>query len=205
MRNMDIKNIFFSGIVIVALALGIFSIYDDFNNKNLVKQIGKDLPSKFALLSTAKTNSCSGPGFISLKENDDRLQGSCCSAMNFHRYEEQIKGLEKFSGIDKIPQDPYDISVSLAKELLDYQKNIKLTAEQQAVYDKAIKLSHEGGPCCCKCWRWYAFEGLAKYLITEYGFNSEQIAEIWDLEDGCGGSGHTGHGEIERDTFEPSA
>ena len=37
-----------------------------------------------------------------------------------------------------------------------------------------------------------SFEGQAKYLITEYGFNAEQIAEVWDLEDGCGGTEHVG-------------
>mgnify|MGYP001602013669 CR=1 FL=1 len=39
-------------------------------------------------------------------------------------------------------------------------------------------------------WDWYAFEGLAKYLITEHDFTAGQIAEVWDLEDGCGGAGH---------------
>ena len=113
--------------------------------------------------------------------------------MDLHRYKEQVEGLKKYSYIEKIPSDPYDIPVSLVRELLDYQKNIILTQEQQQIYDEAVKMSHEGGPCCCKCWRWYAFEGLAKYLITEYDFNSEQIAEIWDLEDGCGGEGHADH------------
>jgi hypothetical protein len=56
-----------------------------------------------------------------------------------------------------------------------------------------MDMSHEGGPCCCKCWRWTAFEGQAKYLIVEKGFTAEQVASIWDLEDGCGGAGHTTH------------
>ena len=148
------------------------------------------LKSKFDLLSTSKTNFCAKADFINSKSDDERLQGSCCSKMDFHRYSEQIEGLKKYSNIDKIPKDPYDIQVSLAKELLAYQKNIKLNPEQQAIYDEATKLSHEKGPCCCKCWRWDAFEGLAKYLITEHNFNSEQIAEVWDLIDGCGGQGH---------------
>lgn len=147
------------------------------------------LELKFSQLNNARTNFCAGPDILE-RVNTERLQGSCCSAMDFHRYTEQVEGLKKYSDIDKIPADPYDIPVSLAKELLDFQKNIKLTTGQRAVYDGAVKLSEEGGPCCCKCWRWYAFEGLAKYLITEYDFNSEQIAQIWDLEDGCGGSGH---------------
>ncbi|MBI2085581.1 MAG: hypothetical protein HYT71_03660 [Candidatus Aenigmarchaeota archaeon] len=150
-----------------------------------------DMESKFAVLSAANTNLCAAPGFIDYKNNNERIQGSCCSAMDFHRYVEQVEGLKKYSHIEKIPSDPYDIPVSLAKELLEYQKNIILTSEQQEIYDEAMKMSHEGGPCCCKCWRWDAFEGLAKHLITEYNFSAAQIAEIWDLEDGCGGEGHT--------------
>jgi len=147
------------------------------------------LEARFEKLKTAGTNFCAGPDILELTDSN-RLQGSCCSKMDFHRYVEQIEGLKKYKDIDKIPEDPYDISKELAKELLDYQKNIKLTSEQQKIYDESVKMSMEGGPCCCKCWRWYAFEGLAKHLITEYDFNSEQIAEVWDLEDGCGGKGH---------------
>ncbi len=148
------------------------------------------LEEKFEVLSIAKTNFCANPDFIDSLQEDHRLQGSCCSKMNLHRYIEQVEGLKKYSHIAQIPSDPYDIPVSLARELLGYQKDIQLNPEQQAVYDEAVSLSHEGGPCCCKCWRWYAFEGQAKYLITEHNFNAEQIAEIWDLEDGCGGAGH---------------
>ena len=179
--------------IIVIILFGVFFVYNNFKSDGIDIRGGNNLETKFTSLSSAKTNQCSGPGFIDSKSDNARLQGSCCSAMDFHRYEEQVEGLKKYSNINKIPSDPYDIPVSLARELLEYQKNIKLTEEQQAVYDEAMKLSHEGGPCCCKCWRWYAFEGLAKYLITEYNFNAEQIAEIWDLEDGCGGTGHAGH------------
>ena len=149
-----------------------------------------NLKSKFALLSSAKTNFCAKANFIASKSDDERLQGSCCSKMDFHRYTEQVEGLKKYSNINQIPSDPYDIPVPLAKELLEYKKTIKLTSEQQAIYDEAMQMSHEHGPCCCKCWRWDAFEGLAKYLITEHNFNAQQIAEVWDLADGCGGKGH---------------
>ncbi|MBI1972089.1 MAG: hypothetical protein HYS53_02200, partial [Candidatus Aenigmarchaeota archaeon] len=120
------------------------------------------LESKFAVLSSAGTNLCATSDYIDNKQDDEHLQGSCCSAMDFHRYAEQVEGLKKYSGIEKIPSDPYDISASLAKELLDHQKSIILTLEQQKIYDEAVQMSDEGGPCCCKCWRWYAFEGLAK-------------------------------------------
>ena len=176
--------------------LGIISLFFIFSPSlkvtgNSITKVN-DLNEKFILLSNAKTNFCAGPDILD-RVNTDRLQGSCCSAMDFHRYTEQIEGLKKYSYIKEIPSDPYDIPVSLAEELLEYQKTIQLNTEQQAIYNEAVKLSHENGPCCCKCWRWYAFEGLAKYLITEYDFNAEQIAEVWDLEDGCGGSGHLHH------------
>ena len=159
---------------------------------NLEKEQEKALELKFAELSNSKTNACSGPGFIDSMQGNERLQGACCSAMDLHRYEEQVNGLKKYSEIEIIPKDPYDIGVSLAKELILFQ-SIQLTEVQQKIYDEAMQLSHEGGPCCCKCWRWNAFEGMAKKLITEYDFSSQQIAELWDLEDGCGGTGHAMH------------
>lgn len=151
----------------------------------------KELETKFAVLSKANTNSCGGTfNYVNSKSPDQRIQGSCCGPMNFHRYTEQIEELKKYSKYENIPSDPYDVSVSLAQELLNYQKEIVLSNEQQTIYDEATELSHEGGPCCCKCWHWYAYEGLAKYLIVEEDFTAEQIAEVWDISDACGGSGH---------------
>ncbi len=189
-------------VLFVAILFGAFT--DDSGGVQSQSAAGSEL--RFAELSAQATNQCSGSAFIDLKDDSARLQGACCGAMDFHRYSEQVEGLKKYSHIDKIPADPYDVPVSLARELLAYQKSIQLTSEQQAVYGEAMKMSHEGGPCCCKCWRWYAFEGLAKHLITEYDFSAEQIADVWDLEDGCGGSGHEGHGtqnSEHRETFEP--
>ena len=137
-----------------------------------IKPTENNLKSKFALLSSAKTNFCAKADFIASKSDDESLQGSCCSKMDFHRYTEQVEGLKKYSNINQIPSDPYDIPVSLAKELLEYKKTIKLTSEQQAIYDEAMQMSHEHGPCCCKCWKWDAFDGLAKYLIIEHNFNA---------------------------------
>ena len=150
---------------------------------------------KFEFLTKQRSSSCSlQPASVEGYSDNQRIQGSCCSPMDLHRYQEQVEGLKQYSHISQIPEDPYDIDASLAKELFEYQKSIVLTTEQQKIYDEAMELSSEGGPCCCKCWRWYAFEGQAKYLITEYNWNSKQIADLWDLEDGCGGAGHT-HGE----------
>ena len=78
--------------------------------------------------------------------------------------------------------------VSLARRLTSYAESITLTPSQQTAYDGAVKLSHEHAPCCCHCWRWTAFEGRAKYLIARRGYSGRRVAEIWNLEDGCGGS-----------------
>lgn len=144
---------------------------------------------KFNYLSKQRSNSCGlqANSILSYSDNQN-LQGSCCNPMDLHKYQEQVKGIAKYESLRIVPQDPYDVSVSLAKELLGYKDSIKLTSEQQKVYDQAMKLSDEGGPCCCKCWRWDAFEGQAKYFITKYNWTSQQIADVWDIEDGCGGT-----------------
>jgi hypothetical protein len=117
-----------------------------------------------------------------------RLQGSCCSPMDEHRYVEQVKGLIKYKDITLIPTDPYDLPAAIAQQLLPHY-SVELTAPEQAAYDYAMANAGEKGPCCCQCWRWHVYGGLAKYLIREHGFTGEQIAEVWDLSDGCGGSG----------------
>ena len=122
-----------------------------------------------------------------------RLQGSCCSPMDMHRYAEQVEGLKKYKDILEIPQNPYDIDASLAKTLKAYC-DVELTPEQQKSYDYAMQNSMEKGPCCCRCWRWYVYGGLGKLLIQKYNFTGEQVTEIWNLSDGCGGAGdHATH------------
>lgn len=149
---------------------------------------------KFEYLSSQRSNRCGGVAEnIEDFTKGENIQGACCGVMDLHRYQEQVDGLKKYSDIKVVPEDPYDIPVTLAKELFGYQKNIQLTEDQQKIYDEAMKMSHEGGPCCCRCWRWTAFEGQAKYLITQHNWASEQIAELWDIEDGCGGPGHVDH------------
>jgi hypothetical protein len=150
-----------------------------------------DLPARFAVLSEARSNQCGlqADSIDSIAE-DGFLEGACCGPMDYHRYREQVEGLKQYSAEPVIPRDPYDIPVDLAKRLISHQRAIEIGAEQQAVYDQAVRLSDEHGPCCCRCWRWTAFEGQAKYLIIRRRFTSKQIAEVWDLEDGCGGEGH---------------
>lgn len=153
------------------------------------------LAAKFETLAKAGNSTCSMAfnDSIETMPDDARLQGSCCSPMDPHRYQEQVEGLKKFKDIPEIPSDPYDIPVSLAKQL-KAQYDVQLTPEQQAAYDYATANSNEKGPCCCKCWRWYVYGGLAKLLIQKYGFTGEQVVEVWNLSDGCGGPGdHAGH------------
>jgi hypothetical protein len=46
----------------------------------------------------------------------------------------------------------------------------------------------ERGPCCCRCWRWDAFEGLSRYLIADRHWAAGQLARLITDLDGCGGS-----------------
>ena len=146
------------------------------------------LAAKFDALSQSGNSSCSTSFMQSIDKMPAgvRLEGSCCSPMSFERYAEQVAGLKKFKDIPEIPPDPYDVEPRLAKNLFEYY-DFQLTSEEQAVYDYAMEHSHEKGPCCCKCWRWYVYGGLAKKLIHERGFTGEQIVEVWNMSDGCGG------------------
>ena len=143
---------------------------------------------KFNHLSQHQTSNCSlQPNVVLTYADDMHLQGSCCFPMDLDSYQKQVEDLKRYADIAQIPSDPYDVPALLAKELLGYQTGIQLTSAQQAIYDQAMSLSKEGGPCCCQCWRWYAFEGMAKYLITQRGWNARQVADLWDLVQGCGG------------------
>lgn len=151
------------------------------------------IASNFRALSQAHTDVCAYLGdyqansnYISSLADNFYLQGSCCSPMDYTHYVSQINGLKNYSNIPTIPRDPYNVSAPLAKQMLSYAA-MALTPAQQAAYDGALQTSKEG-PCCCQCWAWYAHEGLAKDLISQYGWNAQQIADIWSLEDCCGGA-----------------
>ncbi len=153
------------------------------------------IADKFLYLSKNGNSTCSGDFSASIDTMSDssRLQGSCCSAMSMHRYGEQVEGLKKYRDIPEIPADPYDVDAGLAKKLKDYY-DVELTVEEQKQYDYAMEHSNEKGPCCCKCWRWYVYGGLGKYLIKNYAFTGEQVTDVWNLSDGCGGEGdHADH------------
>lgn len=204
MEKINKKLFYVVGVVIMLLAFlagsQFFSSKLHVSNKvaNNNAKINSKIPvliagtaEKMEYLSNENSSFCGlQPTSVDAYADSERIQGACCGAMDLHRYQEQVEGLKEYSHISQIPTDPYDISASLAKELFAYQKDIQLNFEQQKIYNEATEVAHEGGPCCCKCWRWTAFEGQAKYLITKHNFNAQQIADVWDLEDGCGGAGH---------------
>ncbi len=148
--------------------------------------------ARFALLSRAHSNRCGMPASaLNTMTPDARLQGACCFPMDYRSYVNQRRELSRrYAEVDLIPKDPYDIPVSLAKRLIGYQ-GITLTPRQQRTYKRAIPLSETKGSCCCPCWRWTAFGGQAKYLITRRNYTAKQIADVWSVEEGCGGSSHS--------------
>jgi hypothetical protein len=197
LKNTNLLMILFVAVLVSAFVLGSkITDLSSLENSNTVYAAGTK--EAFDYLSSNNTSYCGLiPQTVDGYSDDQSIQGACCGAMDLHRYQEQVEGLKKYKNISQIPEDPYNIPVPLAKELFEYQKTITLSSDQQKIYDEAMEMSHEGGPCCCRCWRWTAFEGQAKYLITEHNFTAEQIAEVWDIEDGCGGAGHVegwGHG-----------
>ena len=160
------KNIQIAVVAVLLLIGGAWYFSSSKNNVSAPFVADTALAAKFDQLSKNGNSSCSATFKDSIAGMPDtaQLQGSCCSPMNMHRYSEQVEGLKKYKDIKEIPSDPYDIDASLAKQMLAHYDD-ELTPEQQSAYDYAMKYSHEKGPCCCKCWRWYVYGGLGKYLI----------------------------------------
>ncbi|HYU65056.1 MAG TPA: hypothetical protein VEK36_02215 [Candidatus Paceibacterota bacterium] len=183
-------------LIIIAVAVlisGVLLVPTFFPQKTYTLE-GKTIEERFNYLSQHGNSSCS-TGFkdsISMMDHSMHLQGSCCSQMSMHRYQQQVEGLKKYNNIREIPPDPYDISAELAQRMMGYY-DLSLSQAEQAAYDYAMEHSEEKGPCCCKCWRWYIYGGLAKYLIKNKGFTGEQITEVWNLSDGCGGEDEHNH------------
>jgi hypothetical protein len=156
----------------------------------------KEVPERIVELDELKIGCFGTNTIMQMSESDTNLGGQCCGALkDIGSYEVQLRALNKFieenGDIELIPKDPYDISVEHSQKLIQFDKDIRLTDSQQIVYDSAVKMSHHGGPCCCKCWKWYLMSGLAKKLIVDYGWDEHQIAELWDTSSSCGHEGDT--------------
>ena len=188
------KNTTLAVVATLILIGGAFYFGSNKNNLPSLKP-NEALAAKFETLSKTGNSSCSAgfPASIDAMPDTAELKGSCCSPMDMHRYTEQVTGLQKYKDIPEIPSDPYDINAGLAKQL-KANYDVQLTPDEQKAYDYAMANSMEKGPCCCKCWRWYVYGGLGKLLIQKYHFTGEQVTEIWNLSDGCGGAGdHVNH------------
>ena len=179
-----------AGLLVAALGAGLL-VGRPVAEANTATRVPEDVRARFDYLSQNGDSNCSRQFMESIRTMPvmARLQGSCCSPMNLHRYSEQLEGLKAYRDIDLIPADPYDIEAGLAAKLLSYYE-LELSPSEQAAYDYAMANSAEGGPCCCQCWRWAVYGGLAKHLIRDRQFTGDQIARIWDLSDGCGGDSH---------------
>lgn len=167
-------------------AAAVVSFLKDSNSAVAAEDPG--LASRFKDLSQNGNSTCSAKftDSIATMPAISRIKGSCCSPMEMKRYVEQVNGLAKYRDIVIIPQDPYDIPVATAQQAASYY-DFKLSGDEQKTYDYAMANSNEKGPCCCQCWRWKVYGGLAKYLIHEHAFAGKQIVDVWNLSDGCGG------------------
>jgi hypothetical protein len=153
-----------------------------------------ELLTKFKFLSENGNSNCSGRFMKSIAAMPAaaRLQGSCCAPMDAHHYVEQVRALKKYVSISNIPPDPYDVRAELAQKLMAYYDK-PLSNTEQTAYDFAMNNSEEKGPCCCKCWRWYVYGGLGKYLVQEKKFDGAQLVEVWNLSSDCGGGAEHHH------------
>jgi hypothetical protein len=167
-----------AGLLVAALGAGLL-VGRPVADANTATRVPEEVRARFDYLSQNGNSNCSLQFIEAIPTMPVmvRLQGSCCSPMNLHRYSEQLEGLKAYRNIDLIPPDPYDIEVGLAARLLSYYE-LELSPGEQAAYDYAMANSVEGGPCCCECWRWAVYGGLAKHLIRDRQFAGEQIARI---------------------------
>ena len=162
------------------------------------KQLTQPVPDRLVELDQ-KTIGCFGPTqVLAMTSSSENLGGQCCGALTDAKaYELQMKVLSAF--IDEngsetlIPADPYDVPVSLAQQLTQYDSEIVLTTAHQDIFDDALSVSHHG-PCCCKCWKWYMMSGLAKKLIQNEGWDAQHVAQLWDLSSSCGHAKDTNMG-----------
>src|SRR3989338_3554055 len=154
-------------------------------------ELTKAVPERLVELDKLNIG-CFGPStIIGMSSSEMNLGGQCCGALkNLDAYDAQLLALKNFidenGALDFIPLDPYNISIEHAKALIAFDSSISLSAAQQQLYDEAVEMSHHGGPCCCKCWKWYVMSGLAKKLIVDHDWDSHRIAQLWDFSSSCG-------------------
>src|SRR5882757_1817720 len=182
-RNPNRRMVVLSGVFGAATLTGVFK-----DSNFAIAADDPELAKRFKDLSQNGNSTCSAKFTESIATMPamSRITGSCCSPMEMKRYVEQVNGLTKYRDIEMIPSDPYDIPAGIAQKMMPYY-DVNLIGVEQQAYDYAMANSEEKGPCCCQCWRWKTYGGLAKYLVRKHGFDGKQIVDVWDLSDGCGG------------------
>lgn len=178
-------------LVAMICSLPLASAHDGDVSGEETASVSLTIKERFEYLDRQSTNACGlQPETVSRLEVE-RLQGACCGPMVLGEYRRQVAGLlEHFGDHEIVPTDPYDVSTEWADRWIAYDADTELTPEQRSTFAAAKEESHEGGPCCCKCWRYYAYSGVAKHMLVEQGVTAERIARLWDLSNGCGGHGH---------------
>ena len=146
---------------------------------------GASVDSLLSLTSSFE-GSCVGPGGTLPSIQGKYLSGQCCGTMtDLDEYHRNLGKLQAYKGMPDIPLDPMHTPVDMAKRWIDYDNSTSLTPEEQKTYDEAYTISKEK-PCCCKCWHYYVNEGIAKRMIKDGTYNSQEIADFWDASDICG-------------------
>lgn len=88
----------------------------------------------------------------------------------------QLDDLRKYADIAEVPPPLRHFSA------IGAQAHGLLNKEEQSAYDYAVQHSDTQGPFCCKCWRW-----KGKYLIRVHRYTGEQLVDLWNVGQGCGG------------------
>lgn len=113
------------------------------------------------------------------------MGGQCCGPMkDLTEYNKELQNLQQYKDIPDVPMNPYKTPVALAEKWINYDNATTLTPTEEAVMDRAMKLSKEG-PCCCKCWHYFVNEGIAKKMIKDYHYTDSQVAAYWDTSSIC--------------------
>ena len=87
-----------AGYFYFALSKPLFNFSPRESQKVTKGLVNEALAARFDYLSKNGNSSCSGAFRDSIASMPDnaRLQGSCCSPMSMHRYNEQVEGLKKY-------------------------------------------------------------------------------------------------------------
>src|ERR671919_3121732 len=110
-----------AGLLVAALGAGLL-VGRPVAEANTATRVPEDVRARFDYLSQNGNSNCSSQFIEAIPAMPvvARLQGSCCSPMNLHRYSEQLEGLKAHRNIGLVPRDPYDIEAGLAAKLLSY-------------------------------------------------------------------------------------